>query len=130
LLFFKMPGRWTAPAIQTNGEGETMDLKVYYRKIREHEASIEGTDALLVSLETPDGGKAGVHTEAPRLLAAQILADGRARMATPEEKDRYDAAKAAAKQAADDAAEISKVRIALVSEAELRAARGSGKPSK
>ncbi len=47
-----------------------MDLRVYYQKIRKFEAEIPEPFVVLVSRETPDGGKAGVKTDVPRSLAA------------------------------------------------------------
>ena len=63
-----------------------MDLRAYYRKIRETEALLEGDDIVVVSLVTSEGGKAGVLTEAPRGIAAKLIAEGRARVATSEEQ--------------------------------------------
>jgi hypothetical protein len=62
-----------------------MDLRTYYRKIRETEVSIDSEEVVIVSLATPEGGKAGVRTEAPRAIAARQIAEGRARLATDEE---------------------------------------------
>lgn len=36
-----------------------MDVRQYYRKIREVEADLRETYPLVISLETSDGGKAG-----------------------------------------------------------------------
>lgn len=96
-----------------------MDLKGYYRRIRELEASIEAADVVVVSQETPDGGKAGVKTETPRLLAAQMVVEGKARLATAEETAQYAAEKQEAKRQADEKAASQRVRVALLSEAEL-----------
>ncbi|HKD08816.1 MAG TPA: hypothetical protein VKB79_23135 [Bryobacteraceae bacterium] len=62
-----------------------MDLRSYYRKIRETEELIDSDEVVIVSLVTPEGGKAGVLTEAPRAIAARQIAEGRARLATDEE---------------------------------------------
>lgn len=62
-----------------------MDLRVYFQKLRKIESEIPGAHVLVVSLETPDGGKAGVKTEVPRYNAAKLIVDGRARLATAEE---------------------------------------------
>jgi hypothetical protein len=69
-----------------NAEEEMkMDLRVYYRKIREVEATIPGTSTLVVSMDTPDGGKAGTITEVPRRVAAKMVVDGTAKLATEDE---------------------------------------------
>ncbi|MGH9674782.1 MAG: hypothetical protein ACRD44_16510 [Bryobacteraceae bacterium] len=106
-----------------------MDLKVYYRKIREIEASLDEPDALLISLETPDGGKPGVGTEVGRLLAARLIVEGRARPATKEERARFDAEKAAAMRSADEMAERGTMRVTLAPEGDVRSTRGT-KPGK
>ena len=56
-----------------------MDLKVYYQKIRDIEKSIEDAFAVIVSLETPDGGKPGTLTEVSPGLAAKMIVEGVAR---------------------------------------------------
>jgi hypothetical protein len=66
-----------------------MDLRAYYRKIREAEAELSADYVVTISLATSEGGKAGVPTEAPRSIAARLLAEGRARVATPEEADAF-----------------------------------------
>jgi hypothetical protein len=66
-----------------------MDVRTYYKKVREAEATVKGKDAVLVSHATPEGGKAGVRTEAPREIAAKLIAEGRARLATKSEVETY-----------------------------------------
>ena len=62
-----------------------MDLRSYYKKVREAEATLKGSEVVLVSLATSEGGKEGVFTEAPRGVAAKLIAEGRARVATETE---------------------------------------------
>ncbi len=66
-----------------------MDLKAYYQKLRTTEGSIAEPQAILVSLATPDGGRAGVLTEAPRAVAAKMIVEGSARLATEEESEGF-----------------------------------------
>ena len=54
-----------------------MDLRAYYQKIREIETRIEEAFAIVVSLETGDGGKAGIATEVSRGIAAKMVVEGR-----------------------------------------------------
>jgi hypothetical protein len=63
-----------------------MDLRGYYQKVREVEATIADAFAVIVSLETSDGGKAGTQTEVTRSLAARMIVDGLAHLAKPDEK--------------------------------------------
>jgi hypothetical protein len=66
-----------------------MDLRGYYQKIKEIESKIADLFTVVVSLETPDGGKPGTHTEVSRTLAARMIVEGVARLATPEEKAAF-----------------------------------------
>jgi hypothetical protein len=86
--------RLSSPILKGQKETE-MDLRHYFRKIREVEASIREEYTLMVSLATEDGGKAGIFTEVPRYHAARTIVEGTARLATPEEakahQDKIDA---------------------------------------
>lgn len=62
-----------------------MDLRSYYKKVRDAEATLTGDNAVMVSLATSEGGIEGVRTEAPRGVAARLIAEGRARLATEDE---------------------------------------------
>lgn len=62
-----------------------MDLKLYFQKAREIERSIDGDFAVVVSHETPDGGRPGHMTEVAKSVAGRLVADGKARLANPEE---------------------------------------------
>jgi hypothetical protein len=66
-----------------------MDLRAYYKKIRETEALLEGDHMIMVSLVTSEGGKQGVRTQVPRSIAAKLITEGRARVATEEEKEDF-----------------------------------------
>jgi hypothetical protein len=102
-----------------------MDLKAYYQKMRQIEASLGEAHVVVVSQETPDGGRAGVRTEVPRLVAAKMIVEGRARLATAEEASEYREQTAAAKQAAEQAASANRMQITVISEADLRALTGA-----
>ncbi|MBI1792240.1 MAG: hypothetical protein HYR60_32355 [Acidobacteria bacterium] len=102
-------------------------MKIYYQKIRELQRGIAEEYPVVMSLETPDGGKAGVATEVPRELAAKLVTDGRARLATEEEGRSFRAAKAEAKRAADQLAEASRVQLTVISESDLRALKSGPK---
>lgn len=68
-----------------------MDLRAYYQKIRKLEADLPGPFVVVVSRETSDGGRAGVLTEAPRGLAAKLIVDERASLASPEQTAEFHA---------------------------------------
>jgi len=66
-----------------------VDLKAYYRKIREVAKSLAGDYQLIVSMATPDGGKAGVITEVATAVASRLIVEAKARKATDEEARKY-----------------------------------------
>ncbi|HEY3439866.1 MAG TPA: hypothetical protein VGK29_03910 [Paludibaculum sp.] len=67
-----------------------MDLRGYYLKLQEMESGIAAQDVYIVSLATPDGGVAGVLTQAPRRVACQLVVEGKARMATKAEAAAFE----------------------------------------
>ncbi len=66
-----------------------MDVRIYFQKVRQIEASITKPHTLVMSLETPDGGKPGVMTEVSRFMAARLVAENKARLATEEESNEF-----------------------------------------
>ena len=66
-----------------------MDLRSYYTKLRDEEAMLTGEHLVVASLKTSEGGKEGVFTEVPRRVAAKLIAEVRARVATEEESERF-----------------------------------------
>src|SRR5579871_6147705 len=101
-----------------------MDLQVFYRKIRETIDKIEGLCAIVVSLESPDGGKAGVKTEVPKHIAAKMIIDGLARLASADEIRDFLAEKAEAKRKADQATAASRVQFVVMPPSEQRVSKG------
>src|SRR5690242_15334289 len=74
------------PEVSRRGQiGRRMDLKIYYQKVREKRASIAEAFPVVVSQETGDGGKDGVLTEVTPDLAAKMIVDGTAHLASAEE---------------------------------------------
>jgi hypothetical protein len=101
-----------------------MNLRNYYAKIRETEAELTGSPVVVVSLETPDGGRAGVASEVPRQLAARMIVDGRARVATIEEIAGLRDREAQERRAAEQMASANRVQLTVISPSELRSLRG------
>jgi len=62
-----------------------MDLRTWYKKVRDAEAGLSGEHFVMVSLATLEGGREGVRTEVPRSIAARLIAETRARVASEEE---------------------------------------------
>ncbi|MGE5569009.1 MAG: hypothetical protein ACM3S5_08235 [Rhodospirillales bacterium] len=102
-----------------------MNIKVYYQKVSELEATLEEPHVVVVSEETPDGGRAGVKTEVTRRLAAEMVVQGTARLATAEEAKAFREERAEASRAAAQAAAAKRMQITVISEADLRALKGA-----
>lgn len=96
-----------------------MDLKIYYQKIRAAEATINVPFPIIVSAETEDGGKRGVFSEVPREVGAKMIAEGTAKLASPEESDAYHAQQAQARQEVEEAAAAARMQVKFISAAEL-----------
>jgi hypothetical protein len=97
-----------------------MDLQVYFKKIRAMEENLKDPSVVLVSHETPDGGRQGVRTEVPRRIAARMIVEGGARLATAEEAREFQEQKAEAKRQADQLAAASRMQFTVISPTELR----------
>ena len=66
-----------------------MDLRNFFHKMRKVEGEIVDQHVVVVSLETPDGGKPGIKTEVTRENASRMIVEGRARLATEHETADY-----------------------------------------
>jgi len=106
-----------------------MDLKRYYQNIHDLESRIEGAFAVVVSLETPDGGKPGTMTEVLPKVAAKMVVDGIARLASAEEARSHRDAQAEAQRAATQAALANRVQLSVVSTSELNRLREAARPA-
>ncbi len=107
-----------------------MDLRAYYQELRDVEASITEEFVVVVSKPTPDGGKAGIRTEVTPGVAARLVVEGRARLASAEESETYLAEVRDTKQRYDDAVASSRVKVTLIYDSELRALRDKNRPVK
>ena len=106
-----------------------MDLRAYYRKIREASQAIAADDVVVVSAATPGGGKAGVRTEVPRAVAARMLVEGTARLASEAESREFHQQALEAQRAAEEAAAAQRVQFTVIPASEWKNLRG-GKPAK
>ncbi|MBV8809561.1 MAG: hypothetical protein JO033_12885 [Acidobacteriaceae bacterium] len=109
-----------------------MDLRRYFRKMREVEAELTEQYPMVVSLETPDGGKPGLVSEVAREVAAKMIVEGKAALATETERDAYRKAQANSKAAAQKAELARRLQVAIVADPELHASlspRKAGKPT-
>ncbi len=91
-----------------------MDLRAYYKKVREVESGMTTPYVVVVSHETPDGGKPDVMSEVAKHAGAQQIASGHARLATEQEARRFHTANQEAKQIADDNASLNRMQLVVV----------------
>ena len=108
----------------------TMDLQVYFKKIRALEEGLRDPSVVLVSIETQDGGREGVRTEVPRRTAARMIVEGAARVATAEEAREFQNQKVEAKRQADQIAAASRMQFTVISPNELRKLKGGASTGK
>ena len=94
--------------------------------MREIESTIADSFVFIISLETPDGGKAGMVSEVSRLNAAKMIIEGRAVLADESQKEAYLAQQEAARKAAEKAQLAKRVQVAILADPEL----GSSMPAK
>ena len=108
-----------------------MDLKAYYRRIREAEAAIEDEFPVVKSLTTESGGRAGKLTETPRAVAARMVVNGVAELASAEEAESFRQAAKEAQQREEERRRAAQIQFNVVTEDDLRAMmRGSGRGRK
>lgn len=108
-----------------------MDLRSYYRKLREIEGGLAEEFVVVRSLATPDGGVEGMLTEVARALAAKMIADGMAELAGKAESDALRAKSVEDKKQEDQKRAAAKIQLTVLTETDLRAlqrgSKGSGK---
>lgn len=107
-----------------------MDLRLFYQKLRKVEQEITDPHVLVVSNETPDGGRAGQKSEVSRSIAARLIVEGRARLAGAEEAAEYRAAVEQARHEAEQHTLAQKIQVNVVSEADFRAVKSASRPEK
>ncbi len=104
-----------------------MDLRAYYRRIRETEASLTDEFPVLRSVATEAGGVGGRLVETTRELAARMIVDGSAELATSEEAEQLRRQAAEAQLREQEKREAAQVQFTVISQEDLRAlSRPSG----
>ena len=98
-----------------------MDLKAYYHRIREIEASIPGESVVVTSRATPDGGRAGCFTEVPRQVAARMVADGIAEIAAETDATRFAEETQKRKAEEERRRAAARIQVNLITEEQARA---------
>jgi hypothetical protein len=97
-----------------------MDVRTYYQRIRETEATIPTLYTVVMSLPTDDGGKKGVLIEVPRHVAAKMVVEGSAQLASEAQATAFQQAQEAAYKAAQEAATAARLEVTMVSSDELK----------
>jgi len=107
-----------------------MDLRLFYQKLRKIEHEIADAHVIVVSNETPDGGRAGQKAEVSRCNAARLILEGRARLATAEEASEYRASVETALREAEQRAMAERVQVNVITDSDLRAIKGTSRLEK
>jgi hypothetical protein len=103
------------------------NIKEKFAYIRRLIQEIREPFVVIYSLATPDGGRAGVLGYVAREIAARLIANERARLATDGEIADYFAEDERRRQAYEDEIQASRMHIAVVKEARRRLTRKPGK---
>jgi hypothetical protein len=107
-----------------------MDMRVFYRKVREMEEQLHEDPVVVISLETPDGGKPGVPAEVSRRNAARLIVEGRVQLASVEQSAGFREAQREAKMAADEMEAARKMQFTVVASSEMRNLKSGTRPPK
>ncbi len=107
-----------------------MDLRVFYQKLRKIEQDITDSHVVVVSHETSDGGRPGQLAEVSRFVAARLVLEGRAHLATVEESAAFRAATQEAAKEAQHRLMADKVQVTVISDADLRALKNASRTEK
>jgi len=107
-----------------------VDLTAFYRKIAEVEAQIGGDHAVVVSNETADGGRSGRTASVAKEVAARMVVEGKARLATPEEAAQHQGEMARAVEAAKKRELLGRAQVRLLSDGDIEALRGALRPAR
>ncbi len=102
-----------------------MDLKLYFHKVRTIEAAIAGEHAVVMSVETSDGGRPGQMSEVSRAVAAKLIAQGRARLASEEEIREFAAAAEKGRRAVEERSMKDRIQVSLMQAADLKLLRNA-----
>jgi hypothetical protein len=107
-----------------------MDLRVFFQKLRKIEQEITESHVVVVSQETPDGGRAGQLSEVSRSNAARLILEGHAQLATAEQSAEFRAATKKAVEEAQQRLIAERVQVNVISDADLRAMKSASRVEK
>src|SRR5689334_13332939 len=98
-----------------------MNLRTYYQRIREAEAAIKDPFPVV------KGKGTSVLTEVTQSIAAKMIVEDAAVLASPEEAAAFRKQQADALRRAKEAADAARVQVAVVSADEIRKISGKNK---
>jgi hypothetical protein len=107
-----------------------MDLRAFFQKLRKIELEIVDPHVVMVSNETPDGGRPGQLAEVSRSNAARLILEGHAHLASAEESAVFRAAARKALEEAQQRLLADKVQVNVISDADLRALKSASRAEK
>ena len=107
-----------------------MDLRVFFQKLRKIEQEIADPHVVVVSHETPDGGRRGQFAEVSRSIAARLILEGRAHLATRGGIGRVSGGGEKGAEEAQQRVMADKVQVNVISEADLRAMKSASRAEK
>jgi len=96
-----------------------MDLRSYYQQVRDADETLIGAHIVMVSLTTPEGGKAGVKTEVARAIAAKLIVEQRARVATEQESSEFHQANKDAKEKYDAQQAVQRLQVMVIPSSDI-----------
>ena len=96
-----------------------MDLRQYFRKLRDIENGLVDAYPVVISLETSDGVKEGVVSEVSREAAAKLILEGRAVVASEQQKEAFLQHLEARKKTAEKVELARRVQVAIIADPDL-----------
>lgn len=102
-----------------------MDLRVFFQKLRKIEQEIIEPHVVVVSHETPDGGREGQLSEVSRSIAARLILEGHAHLASAEQTAEFRTEARKALEEAQQRQIADKVQVNVISDADLRAMKSA-----
>jgi len=97
-----------------------MDLRQFYRKVRELESSLPQPYVMVTSVESSDGGRPGIVSEVAREVAAMLIVGGKAMQASESEIESYRVSQDETRKALEKAEIAKRLQVAIISDPEGR----------
>ena len=107
-----------------------MDLKGYYRKIRDAEARLGEEFPILRSLATEEGGRAGRLVEVTRAVAARMIVDGIAELAGTDEAAEFRAGVEKAREKEQERRRAEQIQFTILAERDIESLRKATRNSR